>query len=138
MFTCLKKHCSELWFRILPNMIIMSLSDEPEREIWKKGFHVFIKCIWKQILIRISFLYNKLNWKLTMRQMKQWIQNTLSNMPLFFMFLIFSSFSFQCNAKFIISFGKKRSLLCGSLISLQKCFNLSSTLMGKWIDSNLF
>lgn len=38
----------------------MYLSDEPKREIWKKGLYVCIKYIWKQILIRISYLYNKL------------------------------------------------------------------------------
>lgn len=85
----------------------MYLSDEPERQIWKKGFYVFIKYIWRQILIRISYLYNKLNYKATMRLMKQCIQNTLSNMPLFFTFLIFSSASFQWNDKFIISFGEE-------------------------------
>lgn len=138
MFTCLKKYCTELWVRILPNMIIMSLSDEPEREPWKKGLYVFIKYIWKQILISISFLYNKLNWRLTMRHTKQWIQNNLSNMSLFFMFLIFSSVSFQCKENFIISFRKEIIPVIWKFNLSSKVLYLSSTLMGKWINSNLF
>lgn len=73
-----------------------------------------------------------------MRLMKQCIQNSLLNMPLFFMFLIFSSVSLQCNEKFIISFGKETiPVLWKFNLSLEVPY-LSSTLMGKWIDSNLF
>lgn len=73
----------------------------------------------------ISFLCNTLYCRLTMRLMKQWIQNILCSMPLFFMFLIFFSVSFQCSEKFCYYFIQERNDPC--YLEVQSLFKSALT-----------